>query len=106
MVRRQGRRTGDWNTIAASSKRPRTSRPRASTLPDVGRTRPVRIRSVVDFPQPLGPTIERNSFSPTSNDSRSMTVRASKVWVSSSTLTAAGVARVMPGRIVSARAAK
>jgi hypothetical protein len=41
--------------------------------------RPREDPGVVDLPQPLGPTIERNSFSPTSNDSRSMTVRLSKL---------------------------
>ena len=40
-----------------------TAQPAASTLmvPEVCWSRPARMRSSVDFPQPLGPTMQRNS---------------------------------------------
>ena len=44
-----------------------TSRPPIRMRPDVGSSSPATIRSVVDFPQPLGPTSTRNSPGFTSN---------------------------------------
>src|SRR5262249_42000744 len=54
----QGNRPLSWNTIAFS-----TAQPGASTLmvPLVSCASPARMRSSVDFPQPEGPTMQRNS---------------------------------------------
>src|SRR5262245_22557034 len=54
----QGNRPLSWNTIAFS-----TAQPGASTLmvPLVSCASPARMRSRVDFPQPEGPTMQRNS---------------------------------------------
>src|SRR6185503_18866626 len=58
-----------WNTMAFS-----TAQPAASTamVPAVCRSRPARMRSRVDFPQPLGPTMQRNSPAATRRSKRSM----------------------------------
>src|SRR5262249_3935630 len=54
----QGNRPLSWKTIAFS-----TDQPRASILiaPPLGAVSPARMRSSVDFPQPDGPTMQRNS---------------------------------------------
>ena len=39
---------------------PRTSRPPTCTEPALGRSRPETWPSVVDLPQPVGPTIAQN----------------------------------------------
>ena len=57
-----------WNTVFTSrlyGGTLLTSRPASDTMPAVGRSKPAITRSVVVFPLPLGPRIEKNSLSPT-----------------------------------------
>ena len=70
-VVRQGSSTGDWNTIPTSRSGPATGAPRTMIAPPLGRIRPATIRSSVDLPQPLGPTIETKLFSARSNETSS-----------------------------------
>src|SRR5712671_399551 len=65
----QGNSPLSWNTMAFS-----TAQPAASILmaPEVCLSRPARIRNSVDFPQPLGPTMQRNSPGATRRSTWSM----------------------------------
>ena len=45
-----------------------TSCPWSSTRPSSGTSKPAIMRSVVVFPQPLGPSSEKNSPSPIASD--------------------------------------
>src|SRR5205085_10151178 len=61
----------DWNTIAmprAAGGRAVTSRPPMQTVPEVGASRPAMMRSVVDLPQPEGPSSTQNEPASTSNE--------------------------------------
>src|SRR5665213_510313 len=73
-VVRHGSSTGDWNTIPAPAIGPDTARPATVMRPAVGAIRPAIIRSTVDFPQPLGPTIETNSLPSTEKLARSTAI--------------------------------
>ena len=69
----------DWKTIAMSRSfggTSVTSRSPIRMLPSSTGSSPASIRSVVDFPQPEGPTSTRNSPSPISR-SRASTAGAS-----------------------------
>ena len=65
---------GSWKTSCSRSRRNRSRRsgspamsvPSTSTLPDVGRSSPARIRSRVDLPQPDSPTMPNRSPGATS----------------------------------------
>src|SRR6516162_9680071 len=67
---RHGIRLGCWVTYPTSRVTPCTGLPSSSTVPLVGRMRPDTILRIVDFPQPLGPTIVTNSPLATSSDIR------------------------------------
>ena len=54
----------DWNTIAMSRSRAATSfigTPSTSSVPSLIGSSPAIIRSVVDLPQPEGPSRQKNS---------------------------------------------
>ena len=57
-----------WNTSAISSGGEVTRRPRSSTSPLDGRSRPPTHFSSVVFPQPDGPTTQTNSRSATEKE--------------------------------------
>src|SRR5947207_14705132 len=65
---RHGIRLGCCVTYPTSRVTPCTGLPSSCTVPSVGRMRPDTILRIVDFPQPLGPTMVRNSPSLTSSD--------------------------------------
>ena len=65
---RQGNADSCWKTIPIAGSVPFTSLPAILTSPPLGSIRPPTISSSVLFPQPLGPTIETNSPSPTSSE--------------------------------------
>src|SRR5258708_35533579 len=68
-----GNKPLSWNTMALATVQPAASMVK---LPVVCCSRPARIRSSVDLPQPLGPTMHRNS--PAAID-RSMSTSAGTV---------------------------
>src|SRR5438128_6969683 len=68
-----------------------TSRPSTIATPDDGRSRPHRIRKVVDLPAPLGPTTPQMAPGCTSNDRRSTAVVSRKRRVRFWTLMAGAV---------------
>src|SRR5688572_7286064 len=76
---RQGRMANSWKTTPRSRPGPVTGRPSTSTLPRVGVTRPARMPSSVDLPQPLGPTMVRNSPAGTSRSRPSRASTRSRV---------------------------
>jgi hypothetical protein len=58
----QGKLASSWNTTPTpSTTPPPIGRPSNSTSPRVGRASPASNSSKVDFPQPDGPTTEKNS---------------------------------------------
>ena len=65
---RQGNADSCWKTIPIDGSVPRTGLPPTVTSPAVGSIRPPTISISVLLPQPLGPTIETNSPSPTSSE--------------------------------------
>src|SRR6266540_6244627 len=67
----QGKRANDWNTIATWGLSARIGWPSKSTSPDVGFSRPTRIRRRVDLPDPDGPTTQTKSDSASSKRMRS-----------------------------------
>jgi hypothetical protein len=58
----QGKTDASWKTMPGGPS------PATWTSPDVAVSRPARIRSIVVFPQPDGPTSTTNSPSATSNE--------------------------------------
>ena len=62
---RQGKTASCWKTKPTSVPMPRTGSPPTRTSPSVGSSRPLTRVSVVDLPQPVGPTTATNSPRPT-----------------------------------------
>ena len=91
-VVRQGSSTGVWNTMLAPAIGPATVCPRTLIRPADGAMRPATRRSNVDLPQPLGPTMETNSFSSTSNAARSTGNRVPNVLLTSAICSATLIA--------------
>jgi hypothetical protein len=62
---RQGSSAASWKAMPSSWSRwiSRVDRPLIKAVPDVGSSSPARIRRIVDFPQPDGPSRDRNEFS-------------------------------------------
>ena len=71
---RQGSREYSWNTMPTSRRGTFTGWPRYRISPSLTGSSPAAMRKNVDLPQPLGPTMQMNSFSCTS---RSNSFRAS-----------------------------
>lgn len=84
---------GDWKATAL--------RRGTRTVPSMSRSRPARMRSRVDLPQPLRPSRATNSPGRTSSWSRSMTARPSKERVSPATCTACVPAAVRSACVAS-----
>ena len=58
---RQGNTASGWNTKPTRRSTPSTGAPNSVTSPACGFARPVIRLSVVDLPQPVGPTMAKNS---------------------------------------------
>src|SRR5258708_4752491 len=58
---RHGNRTGAWKTTPMSRRGPWMAVPRREAVPPEGASRPARILSKVDLPQPDGPTTATNA---------------------------------------------
>src|SRR6476660_2500603 len=61
MTLRQGNSASVWNTNPILGSIPETGPPITRTIPALGLKRPVTRLSVVDLPQPVGPTTAANS---------------------------------------------
>ena len=75
-------------TSRAKGAAPVTSRPRNSTVPEVGCSTPAISRSTVVFPEPEGPSIEKNSPSAMSRSTPSAALTALTALTASTALTA------------------
>src|SRR4051812_27359014 len=67
MTERHGSTASDWNMYPTPDGMPRTGAPSTSTSPLEGGSRPDTSDSVVDLPQPVGPTTATNSPAATVN---------------------------------------
>ena len=76
-------------TLRANGARLVTSLPSRYTFPEVGASKPAIIRSTVVFPEPDGPSIEKNSPSRISRSRSSTAVTAPNRLVTDSSRTAA-----------------
>ena len=84
-ARSSGRRCW-WAACAPASRRRR--RRRSATSPSLASSKPAIIRSVVVLPQPLGPSMVKNSPSPISRSSASTAVRSPNRLLTSRSSTA------------------
>ena len=77
-----GNSASDWKTRQVGRRfggRSLTRSPRSTMSPLVGRSMPASIRSTVVLPEPEGPTMVKNSPSPTSRSMDSTATKLSKV---------------------------
>src|SRR2546425_3507018 len=81
---RHGNSACSWKTIAVSGVPGRSASIR--TAPALWRRRPATTRNSVDFPLPLGPTMQRNSPACACSEIRS-SARTERPWLSKVTLT-------------------
>src|SRR5690625_5875111 len=77
--------TSDWTSVSDSAWN--TVRLPMSIFPEVAVSSPAMQRRLVVFPQPEGPTREKNSFSPMLNDTPSTAVKSPNTFLSCSTAT-------------------
>src|SRR5437773_1953187 len=89
----QGRRVSFWNMYPMREPAPWPSMPATCVLPSAGARRPAMTLSMVDLPQPDGPTMETNSPSLTARLTRSRARVAPKAMLRPETETFCGTAR-------------
>src|SRR5262249_14712506 len=85
---RHGKSASLWNTKPSAGSMPATGAPRMRTAPALGCARPLMRFSVVDLPQPVGPTSATNSPRCTRRStwrsaSRDSPVGVTKRWLTS-----------------------